>query len=78
MRIANSVGAAIANRRVLGRSETSLLAIGGGVLVACAIVGFVWPRVVAWPLAVLALWIGASLFVQCIDTKPKQPSPPSQ
>jgi cardiolipin synthase len=77
MRIANSVGAAIANRRVLGRSETSLLLIGGGVLVACAIIGFVWPRVVAWPLAVLALWIGASLFVQCIDTKPKTPPPPS-
>ncbi|HVT33529.1 MAG TPA: phospholipase D-like domain-containing protein [Rhodanobacteraceae bacterium] len=77
MRIANSVGAAIANRRVLGRSETSLLAIGGGVLFACAIVGFFWPRVIAWPLAVLALWIGVSLFVQCIDTKPKKPPPPT-
>jgi cardiolipin synthase len=76
MRIANSVGAAIANRRVLGRSETSLLVIGGVVLVACAIVGFFWPRVVAWPLAALALWVGASLFVQCIGTKPEEPSPP--
>jgi cardiolipin synthase len=77
MRIANSVGAAIANRRVLGRSETSLLVIGGVVLVGCAIVGFFWPRVVAWPLAALALWVGASLFTQCIDTKPKEPSPPA-
>jgi cardiolipin synthase len=77
MRIANSVGAAIANRRVLGRSETSLLVIGGAVLVASAVVGFLWPRIIAWPLAVLALWIGASLFVQCIDAKPKKPSPPT-
>jgi cardiolipin synthase len=63
MRIANSVGAAIANRRVLGRSESSLLMIAGVVLIACAIVGVLWPQLVAWPLALLAAWIGTSLVV---------------
>jgi cardiolipin synthase A/B len=61
MRIANSVGAAIANRRVLGRSESSLLLIAGVVLIACAIVGVLWPQIVAWPLAALASWIGLAL-----------------
>jgi cardiolipin synthase len=61
MRIANSVGAAIANRRVLGRSESSLLMIAGVALVACAIVGVLWPQLVAWPLAAIACWIGLTL-----------------
>jgi cardiolipin synthase len=61
MRIANSVGAAIANRRVLGRSESSLLLVAGIVLIACAIVGIVWPQLVAWPLAAIACWVGVTL-----------------
>jgi cardiolipin synthase len=61
MRIANSVGAAIANRRVLGRSESSLLLIAGVVLIICAIVGVLWPQLVAWPLAAIACWIGVTL-----------------
>ncbi|MET0231866.1 MAG: phospholipase D-like domain-containing protein [Rhodanobacteraceae bacterium] len=61
MRSANSVGAAIANRRVLGRSESSLLLVAGLVLVACAIVSIIWPRIVAWPLAAIGCWIGLTL-----------------
>jgi cardiolipin synthase len=61
MRIANSVGAAIANRRVLGRSESSLLLIAGVVLIACAVVGVIWPQVIAWPLAAVGCWIGLTL-----------------
>jgi cardiolipin synthase len=67
LRLANSVGAAIANRRVLGRTESGPLLISGAVLIAAAIVGIVWPRVIAWPLGLLALWIGASLVVRYIS-----------
>jgi len=64
LRLANSVSAAISDRRVLGPSESGpLLWSGLLLLVACA-VGFVWPRVVAWPLAALTLWIGVSLVVR--------------
>ena len=69
MRLANSVGAAIANRRVLGRSESGPLLIAGVLLFACAVVGILWPRVVAWPLAALALWIGSSLVVQYLQAR---------
>jgi cardiolipin synthase A/B len=67
LRLANSVGAAIANRRELGRSESGPLLIAGVVLLVAAIIGLVWPRIAAWPLSLLALWIGASLIVRYIQ-----------
>jgi cardiolipin synthase len=63
LRLANSVGAAIANRRVLGRTESGPLLLAGMLLLGGALIGFLWPRIVAWPLAVLTFWIGASLVV---------------
>jgi cardiolipin synthase len=64
LRLANTVGAAISNRRVLGQTESGPLMIAGFLLIACSAIGFWWPRVVAWPLAVIALWIGTSLVVR--------------
>jgi cardiolipin synthase len=61
LRLANTVGAAISNRRVLGQTESGPLMIAGFLLIACSAIGFWWPRVIAWPLAVIALWIGMSL-----------------
>ena len=69
IRIANSVGAAIANRRVLGQSESVPLLIAGVLLLLAAIAGILWPRVIAWPLAALALWIGASLVVHYVQAR---------
>ncbi len=68
LRLANSVGAAIANRRVLGRTESGPLLVSGLVLVLGAIAGMVWPRLIAWPLGALALWIGASLVVRYVNS----------
>lgn len=64
LRLANSVGAAITNRRVLGRSESSTLGIGALLLVALAIVAFLWPRVLAWPAAAILLWSGLALLAR--------------
>jgi cardiolipin synthase len=61
LRLANSVGAAITNRRVLARTESGPLLIAGILLLACAILGVLWPQVIAWPLAALAAWIGLAL-----------------
>lgn len=61
LRLAHSVGAALGNRRVLARSETSILlwfAIG---LVVIALIAAFFPKIVAWPLGAVALWIGAAL-----------------
>ncbi|GAA0707863.1 phospholipase D-like domain-containing protein [Dokdonella soli] len=61
LRLANSIGAAITNRRVLGPAESGPLLVAGVVLLVAAVLALVWPRVIAWPLAVLAIWIGAGL-----------------
>jgi cardiolipin synthase len=69
LRLANSVGAAISNRRVLGTSESGPLLWAGLALLAASAIGFVWPRAIAWPLAGLAVWIGVSLIVRYCGTK---------
>jgi len=64
LRLANSIGAAITNRRALGPAESAPLLLGGIALVAGAVVAALWPRVLAWPLALFAAWSGASLLVR--------------
>ena len=61
LRLANTVGAAISNRRVLASSERGVLSIAGSVLVALAALGIWVPQLLAWPLAAFAAWLGLSL-----------------
>lgn len=61
LRLANTVGAAISNRRVLADSERGVLSLTGATLVLLAIVGVIWPQALAWPLAAFAAWLGLSL-----------------
>ncbi len=69
LRIANSIGAAIMNRRVLGPAEAGPMLVSGTALLACAVLTLIWPRVIAWPLAVLGIWVGASLIVRYLDVR---------
>ncbi len=69
LRIANSIGAAIMNRRVLGPAEAGPLLVSGTALLACAVLTLIWPRWVAWPLAILAIWVGTSLIVRYLDVR---------
>jgi cardiolipin synthase len=64
LRIGNTVSAALTNRRVLGASESGVMAKFGAVLLALAALGLLWPMAVAVPLAVLGAWIGTSLLVR--------------
>jgi hypothetical protein len=34
---------------------------GGLMLAVLAVLGFVWPRLLAWPLAAFSLWLGLAL-----------------
>ncbi|HTV84085.1 MAG TPA: phospholipase D-like domain-containing protein [Dyella sp.] len=56
LRIANSMGAALAERRVLGDTETGMLAGTALLLAALAVVAILWPAVISWPVGGLAAW----------------------
>jgi cardiolipin synthase len=64
LRIANSVGAALTNRRVLGDTSSSPLMIGAGVLLALAVVAFLWPAWIGWPFGVIAAWFALNLGIR--------------
>jgi len=57
LRIANTVGAALSGRRVLGDNQTGALLAAALLFAALAGVGLLWPAAIAWPLAVLAAWL---------------------
>jgi cardiolipin synthase len=59
--IGSAVGAAMTGRRVLGPAEARIMGTAGGALLLLGVVALLWPRVVAVPLAVLAIWLAGSL-----------------
>jgi cardiolipin synthase len=64
LRIANSVGAALSNRRVLGELSGAPLVVAALVLIAVAVVAALWPAWIGWPVAVLAAWLALNLGVR--------------
>jgi len=61
IRIANAVGAAMTNRRLLGPAEGGLLAVSSLIFLAVAVLGLSWPRLLAIPIVVLASYLGLVL-----------------
>jgi cardiolipin synthase A/B len=77
LRLVNTVGAAISERRALGSAEASVLPAAALILVVLATIATLFPRVLAWPLAALALWLAASLLARYVGarrTRPRQDS----
>lgn len=64
LRIGNTVGAAMSNRRVLGPAEAGVMVLVAVATLVLVIVGLLWPEAIALPLAVLGLWIAISLLVR--------------
>jgi cardiolipin synthase len=56
--VGSALGAALTNRRTLGAAESGLLVKMAFTALVTAVVGVLWPAVVAWPAATLAAWIG--------------------
>ena len=56
--VGSALGAALTDRRALGPAEAGLLFIMAVVAIAVGVVAATWPRVLAWPLAVLSIWSG--------------------
>jgi cardiolipin synthase len=61
LRIANTVGAVLSNRRVLGDTPSGPLFAGTAALTVLAVVSLRWPAWVGWPLGVLAAWFALNL-----------------
>jgi cardiolipin synthase len=61
LRIANTVGAVLSNRRVLGDTPSGPLFAGTAALTVLAVVSLRWPAWVGWPLGVLATWFALNL-----------------
>jgi cardiolipin synthase len=69
--VGSALGAAFTNRRSLGPAEAGLLFLMAGVVVTIGVVSAIWPRVLAWPLAFLLLWLGAGWALKGIALRRK-------
>jgi len=58
--VGSALGAALTNRRALGPAEAGLLAVMAVTAALIGIVAALWPRVLAWPLAVMAAWLATA------------------
>jgi cardiolipin synthase len=64
LRIANTFGAALTQRRELGDTETGPLLGVTGALLLIAVIGTLWPAVIAWPLALFCAWLALNLGIR--------------
>jgi cardiolipin synthase len=64
LRVANSVGAALANHRVLGEMPSAPLLTATLLLAALAMVSFLWPASIGWPIGALAAWVAVNMGVR--------------
>jgi cardiolipin synthase len=62
--LGSTVGAAIADRRVLGPAEARLLGAIGIVLLVFSFLAVLWPRLVVVPFAIVAVWVALALLVR--------------
>jgi len=64
LRIGRAVGAALTEQRVLVHTEAKVVAIVAMVLTALAVVGVLWPLVIAVPVGIVLLWMAFALFIR--------------
>lgn len=60
MSVGSALGAALTNRRTLAPAETGLLTVMAAITIGVAVVAAWFPRVLAWPIAVICGWLGFS------------------
>jgi cardiolipin synthase A/B len=64
MRLSNTVGAAITNRRELGPAEAVIMVLGAALLIAIAGIAAYWPLAVVIPIILLCTWLAISLLIR--------------
>ena len=77
--VGSALGAALTNRRTLGAAESGLLARVSMGAIGFAIVAALWPRMVAWPLAVIGAWVGVAWLAKAhaLRRQARQQRPPA-
>ncbi|MDQ6620447.1 MAG: phospholipase D-like domain-containing protein, partial [Pseudomonadota bacterium] len=58
MSVGSALGAALSNRRLLGPAEAGLLFHLSWIAIVIAVIAVAWPKVLAYPVALVALWLG--------------------
>jgi cardiolipin synthase len=80
LRLSHTVGAAISNRRVLGRTEAGVMAGVGAALIAVTVLGILWPLVLAVPIVLIGGWMGIALVIRALELytrrEPDEDRPP--
>lgn len=71
LRIGNAIGSVLTARRIHHPTERTWMIQGGLVLGATAVVGFLWPRILAWPTAFVCLWFGLALVARALRRRRK-------
>jgi cardiolipin synthase len=64
LRMANTVGAALASHRVLGEMPSGPQLAATVLLVVLAVISFLWPAWIGWPVGVLAAWAAVNMSVR--------------
>ena len=65
--VGSALGAALTNRRTLGPAEAGLLATMASLVLGIVVVAALWPRVIAWPLAIIGAWLAASWLLKSLS-----------
>ena len=77
VRVGNTVAAAITNTRVLEPVEAHIAIIAGLLLAGLAVLAYVFPRGIAYPLAVLGAWLAVALLYRGLAlSRRRHESPP--
>ena len=69
IRIGNTVGAALGGQRMLGPAESNLLLLPAFALMAAAMLGVLWPRLVFFPFVVAFAWLGITLLIHAVKIR---------
>jgi cardiolipin synthase len=64
--VGSALGAALTDRRILGPAEAGLLFLMAGVAVTLGVLAALWPRVLAYLVAFVAIWSGIAWAVKGI------------
>jgi cardiolipin synthase len=67
--VGSALGAALTDRRILGPAEAGLLFIMAGVSIMVGLLAALAPRILAWPLAFVAIWSGIAWLVKGVSLR---------